>query len=148
MARREIPQEWRVLMDRRGIPSARRLAERAGYSHVTALRVIFDEGTDLTEETLQKTADALGVDYDVVYAMVGKQVKGAGPWKPVPEAARLTFEQRDALDQLIRTMVEPAPRGIYRGKGSPEDYDLAADTSHGPAEGQLWDEEVEASQDV
>jgi transcriptional regulator with XRE-family HTH domain len=133
---REIPEAWMVLLQRKGLSSARGLAMRAGVSHVTANRVIFGDPFYATEETLQKIADALTVPYDTVYQLAGRRVKGAEPWTPPASAARLTLAQREVLDQLINTMVNGA-QTIHH----PEDAELAADTSHGPAQSQRGEDE-------
>lgn len=101
---RQIPDAWKILMDRRAISSVRQLAMRAGVSHVTVNRLVYADPFFATEETLQAVADALGVPFDTVYQLAGRRVKGAEPWIPPAEAARLTLEQRKVLDQLIRTM--------------------------------------------
>lgn len=133
---REIPEAWMVLLQRKGLSSARGLAMRAGVSHVTANRVIFGDPFYATEETLQKIADALTVPYDTIYQLAGRRVKGAEPWTPPASAARLTMAQREVLDQLINTMVNGA-QVVHH----PEDVELAADTSHGPAQSQREEDE-------
>lgn len=136
MAAREIPAEWRVLMDRKGLSSVRQLAMRAGVSHVTANRLVFGDPFFATEETIQAIADALTVPYDTIYQLAGRRVKGAEPWTPPASAARLTLAQREVLDQLINTMVNGAQVVQH-----PEEHDLAADTSHGPAQSQRGEDE-------
>ena len=139
MVARQIPQEWMVLMERKGVRSVRQLAMRAGVSHVTVNRLVFGDPFWAQEETLQAVADALGVPFDTVYQLAGRRVKGAEPWTPPAEAARLTLEQRKVLDQLIRTMVGQQPLTVV---DHPEEgHDLAADTSHGPAESQREEDE-------
>ena len=136
MAQRQIPEAWLVLMQRKGVSSARGLALKAGLSHVTVNRVIFGDPFYATEETLQMIADALGVDYSVVYGLAGRPAKYAEPWTPPAAAARLTRAQREVLDQLINTMVNGA-QVIHHPEQ--DGHDLAADTSHGPAQSQRKD---------
>ena len=134
MAARQIPEAWFTLMQRKGLSSVRSLAMKAGLSHVTVNRMVFNDPFYATEESIQAVADALSVDYATIYGLVGRSVKHAEPWTPPAEAARLTIEQRKVLDQLIRTMVGQQPLTVV---DHPEEgHDLAADTSHGPAESQ------------
>lgn len=133
MAARQIPDAWRILMDRKAISSVRALAMKAGLSHVTVNRMVFGDPFIATEESIQAVADALGVDYSTVYGLVGRSVKHAEPWTPPASAARLTMAQREVLDQLINTMVNGAQVVQHPEQG---DVELAADTSHGPAESQ------------
>lgn len=131
---RQIPEAWMVLLQRKGLSSVRGLALKAGVSHVTANRVIFGDPFYAQEDTLQKLADALSVPFSTIYNLAGRSVKHAEPWTPPAEAARLTIEQRKVLDQLIRTMAGQQPLTVV---DHPEEgHDLAADTSHGPAESQ------------
>lgn len=139
MVAREIPTEWRVLMDRKGLSSVRQLAMRAGVSHVTVNRLVFGDPFFATEETIQSVADALGVPYSTVYQLAGRRVKDAEPWSPPAEAARLTLEQRKVLDQLIRTMAGQQPLTVI-DHPERDGVDLAADTSHGPAQSQRADD--------
>lgn len=72
------------------------------------------------EETLQALAAGFGVDVRMLRELVGRQPGELGPWKPVPEAAALTKDQRDALDRLIRTIVsEGGSDAGNTGKKSP-----------------------------
>lgn len=131
MAARQIPEAWFTLMQRKGLSSVRSLAMKAGLSHVTVNRMVFNDPFYATEESIQTVADALSVDYATVYGLVGRSVRHAEPWTPPASAARLTLAQREVLDQLIDTMVNGA-QVVHH----PEDVELAADTSHGPAQSQ------------
>lgn len=136
---RQIPEAWKILMDRRGISSVRQLAMRAGVSHVTVNRLVFGDPFWAQEETLQAVADALGVPFDTVYQLAGRRVQGAEKWEPPAEAARLTMEQRKVLDQLIRTMAGQQPLTVI-DHPEQDGVTLAADTSHGPAQSQQGDD--------
>lgn len=136
---RQIPEHWKILMGRRGISSVRQLAMRTGLSHVTVNRMVFNDPFYATEESIQAVADALGVEYDTIYGLVGRAVRGAEKWEPPAEAARLTMEQRKVLDQLIRTMAGQQPLTVI-DHPEQDGIALAADTSHGPAQSQLADD--------
>ena len=57
------------------------------------------------EYVLQALADALGCSIKEVRQAAGAAIGEDEPWTPTPESNRLTYAQRDALDNLIRTMV-------------------------------------------
>ena len=57
------------------------------------------------EYVLQAFADVLGCSITDVRRAAGTAVGEDEPWLPTPESNRLTYAQRDALDSLIRTMV-------------------------------------------
>lgn len=70
-----------------------------------ASRMVHGTGTP-KDGSVNAIAEALRVRPAVVYELVGLSVPAeSGPWQPPAEAARLTINQRDALTQLIRTMV-------------------------------------------
>lgn len=150
MARREIPAHWKDLMDRRGIASVRKLAERAGLSHTPVVGIVYGDAVNPTEETLAKLARALDIPLADIYWMVGRPVPHVEHWTPPAEANRMTLRQRAAIEELIRTIVDPgeaAPSTPAPGQDNvrrlhPErdNLDVAADNGHGPSEGQQqWD---------
>ena len=139
MPRTEIPQEWKVLMDRKGYSSLRRLAEAAGLGHTTVNRVVLSRGYETTEEVLQRIADALNVDYTTVYRLAGRGVPVAQKWQPPASSARLTREQREVLERLIETMVSGSTERVdHPERGH---LRLAADRSHGPSVTRLRPDE-------
>ncbi len=102
--KRETPAEWQKLMDRKGLSSARRLGTAAGVHYSTINRIMHGDGPVPKAKTLDKIADALDVDPQVVYALVDSSFQETKPWSP-PEASRtLTGDEREALDRLIRLM--------------------------------------------
>lgn len=106
MARREIPEHWRRAMDAKGIPSIRRLAERAGLSHPPVTNIVFGDGLNAQPETLERIAKALEIPLEEVYSMAKHPVKYVEIWDPPAEANLLTLRQRKAIDELIRSMAE------------------------------------------
>jgi hypothetical protein len=148
--RREIPAHWRTLMERKALPSIRRLAEAADLDHVTVTRVIFGD-KPASERVVQALAGALEVDMKTAYRLMGNPVGHVEPWTPPAASARLDKEQRRVLEDLIYVMVEghrpgmgtrpaPAPEGAHPEEGG---YSLAADRSHGLSEWQKWEDEDE-----
>ncbi|MGV8972264.1 MAG: helix-turn-helix domain-containing protein [Rhodoglobus sp.] len=96
-----------------------RLAERAGHQvdrSVVARYVSGKHGRRPSDATLLALAAGFGLDVRELRTLVGMPPGELEPYEPTPEAARLSREQRDALDQLIRTIVrsesddEPAPK--------------------------------------
>lgn len=127
--RKETPAPWLKLMEAQGITSLRNLAEKAGVAHTVASRMVHGTGTP-KDESIVAVSKALRVPAVTIYDLVGASVPAeSGPWRPPAEAARLTTSQREALTQLIRTMVNPTPAA---GQGSDvvdhsqRAYDLAA----------------------
>lgn len=99
----EIPERWRPLMERKGIKvSYRGLSERADVSHEAVRRVI--RGWSVKPGTIQKVADALGVDREVVNDLRGDQPT-LDAWAPPQFSSLLSHEERDALSRLISLMV-------------------------------------------
>lgn len=122
--RKETPAAWRSLMDSRGISSLRALAEKAGVSHTVTSRMV--NGTGIPkDESVTAVAEALNVQPATIYKLLQQAVPAeSGPWYPPAESARLTASQRDALAQLIRSMVPPV--GTPATPDSQTNLDLAA----------------------
>jgi len=91
MAARQIPEAWFTLMQRKGLSSVRALAMKAGLSHVTVNRMVFNDPFYATEESIQAVADALSVDYATIYRLVGRSVKHAEPWTPPPPTVHAAY---------------------------------------------------------
>lgn len=105
MALRQLPPEWQNLATRKGIPaSARGIANAAGVATTTITRMVFDQVT--SPSTVRQVAAALGITTDEVYRLVGIDQGDLGPYDPPEDAHRLTARQRQALDVLIRAMIE------------------------------------------
>lgn len=105
--RREIPAHWKELLDRRGIPSVRQLANRAGLSQPPVNNLVYGDGSRPEEATLAKVAGALGIPLADVYALAGAPAPHAEVWVPPAEANRMTAKQREAVEAMIRAMVNP-----------------------------------------
>lgn len=105
--RRDTPPEWKALMDDQGISSLRDLALKAELSHVSVVRLVHGESIDPSDTTLMKVADALKVAPIRIYRMAGYSPAYAEPWSPPAEATRLTPKQRKAVEELIKSMVDP-----------------------------------------
>lgn len=127
--RTETPEPWLKLMEARGYSSLRNLAEAAGLSHPVVSRMV--KGITVPkDESVNAIAKALSVRPAAIYDLVKVSAPSeSGPWRPPAEAARLTTSQREALTQLIRTMVAPEPEAdkfeeaVDHGRRA---YDLAA----------------------
>lgn len=97
----DIPAEWRVLLERKGIkPSYRDLGARAGISHEAARRVV--RGWSVREATVRKVASALGVDPEAVRELRGEPTHN--PWEPPRASSLLSHDEREALSRLISLM--------------------------------------------
>ncbi|WP_104087933.1 helix-turn-helix transcriptional regulator [Arthrobacter sp. GMC3] len=148
--RKEIPAQWLKLMEQQGFGSLRAFAEAAGLTHTVISRMV--RGTAVPkDETILAVADTLRVRPSVIYDLVKLSAPSESePWQPPAEAARLTRSQRDALAQLIRTMVAPGETEVQaevdHGQRA---YGLAA--NKGASQGRKLHEEAgrrgEESQD-
>ena len=99
----EMPERWRVLLERRGIRvSYRALSERTNVSHEAVRRVV--RGWSVKRDSIQAVADALGVDPEVIYELRGETAE-VDPWDPPAAASLLSHEERDALSRIITLMV-------------------------------------------
>lgn len=67
-----------------------------------------DEPKNPPEPVLQALASAFRVDVRDLRVLAGRPAGELGPYEPPSEAARLSKEQRAALDQLIKAIVRPA----------------------------------------
>jgi transcriptional regulator with XRE-family HTH domain len=92
--------------------SARGLARKAqerGHSlnHDTAARYLRGDHGVPDEATLIALSDVLGVPMRELRAAADLPFEATAPYVPPAEASRLTRRQRRALDEIIRSMVEP-----------------------------------------
>lgn len=95
-----------------GQRSARALAREArerGHTlnHDTAARYLRGDHGVPDEATLRAFADILGVDLRELRAAADLPTDSTEAYVPPPEASRLTRRQRRAVDEIIRSMVEP-----------------------------------------
>lgn len=103
MARRQTPQQWQELMERAGLSSIRRLAERAGMSQSTASRTVHGDHIP-GDETVNALANALRVPAKDIYKLTHGHDIQARPWTPPAEVQRLSKREQDALTEMIRAM--------------------------------------------
>ena len=89
---------------RNGNPSRNQLARRVGMS-AGALNAVMDNRSTPRAATIQKIADALGLDVRIVSDWVGQKRTERGPYTPPAEADLLTDRQRKAVDEIIRAIV-------------------------------------------
>lgn len=98
----DIPEAWAALLTRKGIKASYRgLSERADVSHETARHLI--RGRSVKASTVQKVADALGVDREVIHELRGDAVV-PNVWEPPRASSLLSDAERDALSRLISVM--------------------------------------------
>lgn len=89
---------------RNGNPSFNQLAKRVGVSSSTVNAIVMRKQTPRAA-TIQKIADALGLDVRIVSDWVGQKRTERGPYTPPAEADLLTDRQRKAVDEIIRAIV-------------------------------------------
>lgn len=112
---------------RNGNPSRNQLARRVGMS-AGALNAVMDNRSTPRAATIQKIADALGLDVRIVSGWVGQKRTERGPYTPPAEADLLTDRQRKAVDEIIRAIV--AERA-----GTDDGRDDEQDGERGPRRG-------------
>jgi transcriptional regulator with XRE-family HTH domain len=92
--------------------SARAIARNAqdrGHTlnHDTAARYLRGDHGRPDEATLVALADVLGVSLGRLRTAAGLPSELTTPYLPPPEASRLTRRQRLAVDEIIRSMLDP-----------------------------------------
>lgn len=92
-------------MQRRGIPSARALAERAGVSVTAVLRLMHREGRP-SEQVISDVAKALGLTPQLVRELAKVPAGEEDPFVLPPEANRLNRRQRAAVVEIVRLLLE------------------------------------------
>jgi len=87
-----------------------RLARERGFTlnHDTAARYLRGDHGRPDEPTLRAFAAVLELDLADLRAAAGLPYEQTEPYLPPPEASRLSRRQRRAVDELIRSMLEPA----------------------------------------
>lgn len=89
---------------RNGKPSLNQLAIRADLPASTVTAIAAGRRKPKAP-TIQKIADALGIDVLVVSEWVGQERTERAPYAPPAEADLLTDRQRRAVDEIIRAIV-------------------------------------------
>lgn len=72
------------------------------------------------EATLVALSEVLSIPMAKLHEAAGIVTDEHGPYKPPVEAARLTARQRKALDELIRSVLEPIERSVPSAEGTVE----------------------------
>ncbi|WP_191563417.1 helix-turn-helix domain-containing protein [Janibacter melonis] len=117
------------LAEAKGNDSIDAVVERAGrqghaIDRATVSRYVAGNGAkNPPDRVLRALAAGLGLDVRELRTLAGKPAGELGPWTPPDEAARLSGDQRKALDQLIKSIVREA------------DHDNAPTTSQAPGSG-------------
>lgn len=79
-----------------------------------------EHGPRPPESTLEGLAAGFGVDLRELRRLAGRTPGELGPYVPTDESASLTRKQRDALDQLIKTIVSDRG-GSSASTGEPDE---------------------------
>lgn len=123
------------LADAKGNDSIDAIAERAaaaGHKIDRATVWRYVAGTHAKnppDSVLRALAAGFGLDVRDLRTLAGKPAGELGKWTPPDEAARLSQDQRRALDQLIKSIVRE--EGGHRGDTAP--------TNDGPGSGPTND---------
>lgn len=103
-----------------------RAAQERGHTlnHDTAARYLRGDHGRPDEATLVALSDVFGVPLKRLRAAAGLPDELTTPYQPPAEAARLTRRQRAAVDEVIRSMLEPVShaaelRAARRGRAEP-----------------------------
>jgi len=91
-----------------------RAAQERGHTlnHDTAARYLRGDHGRPDEATLVALADVLSVPLRELRAAAGLPSETTTPYIPPPEASRLTRRQRRAVDEVIRSMLDPGRTGV------------------------------------
>ncbi|MDN5666832.1 MAG: helix-turn-helix domain-containing protein [Renibacterium salmoninarum] len=104
--RRQVPAEWRALLEAAGLRSIRELSLRAQVSAPAVARLVHGDGKT-SDSTILAVAAALAVSPAELYRLAGvKTAATAGPYLPPAESVRLSIKQRKIVDEVIRAMLE------------------------------------------
>lgn len=101
---RDIPPEWLRVLNRARYTTARRYAESSSIGKDTIYRAIF--GGPVSDRTLRTMAKELKVDISVIERLRDEVIYDEFP---LPAGAeRLTRNQRETLNAVVRAMLEEA----------------------------------------
>lgn len=105
MSRRKLPEPWRTAMHEAGVPSYRKVADRAGIkSHETVRQMVLGLGGS-DPKNVELVATALRVDVRTVSGWVNQSRSERGPYAPPSEADLLDHDERAAIDLMIRLLI-------------------------------------------
>lgn len=113
-----IPAQWAALMDKVGITSIRELAKVAGLPSHNIINPVIMRGTTTSDENMTKVAAALKVPVEQLY-----QITSGVESRPItlPKGTeKLSERQKNAIAELIRTMIEEKDNAGIVDKKSPE----------------------------
>lgn len=99
----EIPRHWRELMDKAGYTSIRQLAKAAGLNH-TVVNPVIMKGTSTNPDNMAKIAAVLSTPVEELYFI--KSGTRNRPLTLPKGTEKLTERQKDAVSELIRSMIE------------------------------------------
>ncbi|MDO5758977.1 MAG: helix-turn-helix domain-containing protein [Rhodobacterales bacterium] len=118
------------------LSSINQLARKSGVSVETARRVVQGTRKNPSERTLRKIARALGVPASEVGRWAGKPLDAReAPYTPPREASMLNLRERNAIDEIIRILVESRTRSL-------DDAPAPASVSSLPTPYELTEEDV------
>jgi hypothetical protein len=96
-----------------------RVARERGYSlnHDTAARYLRGDHGRPDEATLVAFADVLSVDLAALRTAADLPAELTSPYTPPPESSRLNRRQRQAVDEIIRAMLDQ--QAVHRDELAP-----------------------------
>jgi len=111
-----VPEPWASAfiraraVDRRtdegkALPSLTALRDKSGVGPTTISNLIHGRGKP-RPSTIRKVADALGEDATTIARWASIEQSVSKPYRPPDEADRLTHRERNAITELIRSMVD------------------------------------------
>jgi hypothetical protein len=113
-----------------------RLARDAGFTlnHDTAARYLRGDHGRPDEPTLRAFASVLGIDLAALRAAAQLPFDQTDPYLPPPESSRLSRRQRRAVDEIIRSMLDP---GAAAHSSTPDAADDLAERRRAARGGNL-----------
>ena len=113
------PERWRPLFDAIDVEFGYRpLANKIGMDHTRLRRCLLGGGT--SAETVQKVADAFGVDPGRV-----RELRGEGrdavvePFTLPDDAGRLTHDERNVIRSMVRALLDARDRHATQPSDTP-----------------------------
>ncbi|MDK9627048.1 helix-turn-helix domain-containing protein [Propionibacterium freudenreichii] len=124
----EFTERLRNAKGDRSIDDIAQAARKRGHriSRSTVAKYLQGRGRTFPADTVEALAAGFGVDPRELRRLADRPAGDLGEWTPPAESASLTRDQRDALDQLIKTMTV---REVVQDAGTPTPLRPAPDPS-------------------
>lgn len=114
----DIPEPWRSAMEVAETYSLNELSARTGVATSTISALVYGRKVS-SEKTIAAVSDALGVAPRTTREWATLARGEDQPWVPPAEANRLSLRQRNALNELIRSIAAAADTAAKDSASAP-----------------------------